>query len=50
MIARVLDWLGFGSHGDGGHHGHDHYRRDVHTHGVVDPSIFHLSRSDLCTP
>ncbi len=23
MIAKVLDWLGFGSH-RGDHHGHDH--------------------------
>jgi cation diffusion facilitator family transporter len=39
VIMKVLDWLGFGSHGhrygqhDHGRHGHDH------THGVVDPTI-----------
>jgi cation diffusion facilitator family transporter len=43
VIAKVLDWLGFGSHGrgHGGHdlnpHGHDHAHG--HTHGVVDPTI-----------
>ncbi len=33
MIAKVLDWLGFGSHG----HGHDHDHG--HSHGVMDPTI-----------
>ena len=40
MIAKVLDWLGFGSHGHAmtSHdHGHDHAHG--HTHGVVDPTI-----------
>ena len=37
MIAKVLDWLGFGSHGHG-HHEHDHDSHG-HTHGVVDPTI-----------
>lgn len=36
MLAKVLDWFGFGSHGGDhslGDHGHGH------THGVVDPNI-----------
>jgi len=42
MMARILDWFGFGSRAevDQHHasyvHGHDH---QTHTHGVVDPSI-----------
>jgi cation diffusion facilitator family transporter len=45
MLAKVLDWFGFGSHGHGhehaGHgHTHDHGgSAHRHTHGVVDPSI-----------
>ena len=43
MIAKVLDWFGFGSHGQGhndhGHHGPDQDHRQGHTHGVVDPTI-----------
>src|SRR6478672_5819535 len=41
VIAKVLGWLGFGSHGQGhrehDHHGHDHAYG--HKHGVVDPTI-----------
>jgi cation diffusion facilitator family transporter len=33
VIGKVLDWLGFGPHGQD----HDHAHR--HTHGVVDPTI-----------
>ena len=43
MIARVLDWFGYGSHGhdhDLGEHDHAH----SHTHGVVDPSITTTAR------
>ena len=45
MLAKVLDWFGFGSHGHGHEHaghGHNHDHGDAahrHTHGVVDPSI-----------
>jgi cation diffusion facilitator family transporter len=43
VIAKVLDWLGFGSHGHGhGEHDHDLHGHDhvhSHTHGVVDPTI-----------
>jgi cation diffusion facilitator family transporter len=41
LIARVLDWLGFGSHGhhDEGHHGHGLDRGYAHIHGVVDPTV-----------
>ncbi len=35
MIAKVLDWLGFGAH----EHDHDHDPAHGHTHGVVDPTI-----------
>lgn len=36
MLAKVLDWFGFGSHGGDHNHGdHGH----GHTHGVVDPTI-----------
>jgi cation diffusion facilitator family transporter len=35
VIAKVLDWLGFGSPG----HDHDHDHAHGHTHGVVDPTI-----------
>ena len=41
MIAKVLDWLGFGPHGHG-QHDHDHV--DSHTHGVVDPTIATTAR------
>ena len=37
MIAKVLDWFGFGPHGHGHHEpDHDHHG---HTHGVVNPAI-----------
>ena len=40
MIARILDWFGFGAQEHGHvHHGHDHHHRQGHTHGVVDPTI-----------
>ena len=45
MIAKVLGWLGFGSHEHGhGEHDHDHHgdghdNAHGHTHGVVDPTI-----------
>jgi len=43
VIARVLDWFGFGSYGsDHGHGEHDHAHG--HTHGVVDPSITTTAR------
>jgi cation diffusion facilitator family transporter len=48
VIAKVLNWLGFGSpgHGHGEHdhdpHGHDHVHS--HTHGVVDPTIATTNR------
>jgi cation diffusion facilitator family transporter len=35
VIAKVLDWLGFGSPG----HDHDHDHAHGHTHGVMDPTI-----------
>jgi cation diffusion facilitator family transporter len=35
MIAKVLDWLGFGSHG----HDHDHDHTHGHTHGIVNPTL-----------
>ena len=38
MIAKVLDWLGFGSHG------HDHDDTHGHTHGVMDPTIATTAR------
>jgi len=43
MIARVLDWFGFGSHTHG-HHGHGHDDTSGHTHGVVDPTIATTAR------
>lgn len=43
MIARILDWFGFGSHGHD-HHGHDHDHTPGHTHGVVDPTIATTAR------
>ncbi len=40
MIAKVLDWFGFGPHGNGQHeHDHDRDHALGHTHGVVDPVI-----------
>jgi hypothetical protein len=40
MIARVLDWFGFRSHGHGHHgHDHDHDHAHGHTHGVMDPTL-----------
>jgi cation diffusion facilitator family transporter len=45
VIAKVLGWLGFGSHEHGhGEHDHDHHgdghdNAHGHTHGVVDPTI-----------
>ena len=38
MIAKVLDWLGFGPHGHG-QHDHDQDHAHGHTHGVVDPTL-----------
>jgi len=39
VLAKVLDWLGFGPHGHG-QHDHD----EGHTHGVVDPTIATTTR------
>ena len=41
MLAKILDWFGFGSHGhDHAGHGHGHGgSAHGHTHGVIDPSI-----------
>jgi Co/Zn/Cd efflux system component len=40
VIAKVLDWFGFGPHGHGHHeHDHDQHHAHGHTHGVVDPAI-----------
>ena len=45
MIARVLDWFGFGSHThEHGHHSHGHDNTSGHTHGVVDPTIATTAR------
>ena len=38
MIAKVLDWLGFGPHGHD-QHDHDQDHAHGHTHGVVDPTL-----------
>jgi hypothetical protein len=38
VIAKVLDWLGFGPHGHG-QHDHDQDHAHGHTHGVVDPTL-----------
>jgi cation diffusion facilitator family transporter len=35
VIAKVLDWLGFGAH----EHDHDQDHAHGHSHGVVDPTI-----------
>ena len=46
MQSKVLDWLGFGSHGH--NHGHDHSHSHEgghgHTHGVIDPAIATTAR------
>src|SRR5215218_992884 len=43
MMAKILDWFGFGSEGHAhahGEHGHDHGgAAHGHSHGVLDPSI-----------
>src|SRR5215203_7398473 len=42
MVAKVLDWFGFGAHGHshGSHdHGADDHGPHGHTHGVIDPTI-----------
>ena len=45
MISKVLDWLGFGSQGNGQHrHDHHHDHAHGHTHGVVDPTIATTAR------
>ncbi|MBK5199093.1 MAG: cation transporter [Methyloceanibacter sp.] len=41
MIAKVLDWLGFGPRGHGQH---DQHHAHAHTHGVIDPTIATTSR------
>ena len=38
MIAKVLDWFGFGPHGHD-QHDHDQDHAHGHTHGVVDPTL-----------
>lgn len=43
MVAKVLDWFGFGPHGHS-HHKHDHDHANGHTHGVVDPTITTTTR------
>ena len=43
MIARILDWFGFGSYGHG-QHVHDHDQVGGHTHGVVNPTITTTAR------
>jgi hypothetical protein len=43
VIAKVLDWLGFGSHGHG-QHDHDQDHAHGHTHGVMDPTIATTAR------
>jgi cation diffusion facilitator family transporter len=42
VIARVLDWFGFGS--QGGDHRHSEHHGHGHTHGVVDPTIVTTAR------
>ena len=49
MIAKVLDWLGFGPQGHGPYaqehdHEHNHHHAHDHTHGVVDPTIATTAR------
>jgi cation diffusion facilitator family transporter len=40
VIAKVLNWLRFGSHGDShGEHDHGHDIAHGHIHGVLDPTI-----------
>ena len=41
MIAKVLDWLGFGPRGHGQH---DEDHAHGHTHGVMDPTIVTTAR------
>lgn len=46
MLAKLLDWLGFGAYGHqarhaGHHHGDSHHG---HSHGVLDPSIASTER------
>jgi cation diffusion facilitator family transporter len=41
VIAKVLDWLGFGPHGHGQH---DQDHAHGHTHGVMDPTIVTTAR------
>ena len=41
MIAKVLDWFGFGSHGGDHSHGDPGH---THTHGVVDPTVTTTAR------
>jgi cation diffusion facilitator family transporter len=43
VIAKVLDWLGFGPHGHG-QHDHDQDHAHGHTHGVVNPTIATTAR------
>jgi cation diffusion facilitator family transporter len=43
VFAKVLNWLGFGSHGHG-HHVHDDDHAHGHTHGVVDPTLTTTAR------
>ena len=46
MLAKLLDWLGFGAYGHQlGHAGHDHDgSHHGHSHGVLDPSIATTAR------
>jgi cation diffusion facilitator family transporter len=45
VIAKVLDWLGFGSHGHShGEHDHDQDHDHGHRHGAVDPTIATTAR------
>jgi cation diffusion facilitator family transporter len=45
VIAKVLDWFGFGPHGHSHHkHDHDHDQALGHTHGVMDPTIATTTR------
>lgn len=40
MLARMLDWFGFGESDHHSHHGDDHaHGAHAHTHGVIDPTI-----------
>ena len=46
MLAKLLDWLGFGAYGHQlSHAGHDHDdSHHGHSHGVLDPSIATTAR------